>query len=185
MDSAAGPIAIAKSKLREMLSKCTALQSWDGLTLTEAQLLERIYLDALPAPPEFRTEFTREELESLRPFVLVYMPNMFGFGMRSVSSGSLQGSNSYGAFFVELHRNVDQDEATDPAALDRSFENTLGQLLTTGDRSNPGLWQLSAYGTYLEIASVELVELYRAAQDEITARGDYQSATLLVRWGGA
>lgn len=183
METAAGPIALSKSLLRTMISKCSALQSWDGFTFTEAELLERVYLDALPAPPDFKPEYTREQMEALRPFVLVYMPPIGGFGMNANSAGSVCGASAFGSFIVELHRNVKPDEAADPGAVDRSFENTIGQFVSTNAMNMPGLWQLSRYQTYLELRAVELLEVYRAHPDDVPSKGDFQIATLLVQWG--
>lgn len=183
MDAATGPISSAKSLLRTMLSKCAALQAIDGASFSEAELLERIYLDALPAPPDFRPEYSREEMEQLRPFVLLYMPGMTGFGMQAVSAGSVTGAASHGSFIVELHRSVPEAETKDPGAIDRSLENILGRLLSTNDMNSPGLWQLSRYGTFLELTNTELLEVFRTHPDEVPSKGDFQIATLLVQWG--
>lgn len=183
METATGPIALAKSILRTMISKCAALQSWDGFTFSESELFDRVYLDALPAPPDFKPEYTREQIEAFRPFVLVYMPPVAGFSMTANSAGSVCGASAAGSFIVELHRNVKPDEALDPGAVDRSFENTIGRLCSTNDMAAPGLWQLSRYSTYLELRAVELLEVYRAHPDDVPSKGDFQIATLLVQWG--
>lgn len=183
MDAATGPIATAKSLLRTMLSKCVALQTIDGNSFSEAETFERIYLDALPSPPDNRPEYSREEFEALRPFVLLYMPALTGFGMQANAAGSITAAVAHGSFIVELHRAVPEHEQTDAAAADRSLENILGRLITTGDMANPGLWQLSRASTYLELVNTELLEVYRTHPDDIPSKGDYQIATLLVQWG--
>lgn len=130
MDTAAGPIAQVKSLLRTMLSECYAFQHWDGLSLSAAMALDRIYFDALPPPLNNASEYTRLELEAKRPFALLYKPVERGIMFRHAASGGRQCYLPSGKLVVELHRNVPIDELNDPGAADRSFENMVGQLLS-------------------------------------------------------
>lgn len=184
MDNASGPIATAKSYFRDMLSRCTALQEIDGASFSAAELLERIYLDGAPLPAGNADNYTRAELEQLRPFAVVWMPSNRGFLTRHTSSGGRQGFTPSGVLAVDIYRSVPEDEQHDPAAADRSFENTLGRVIQSNDWAEPGLAELSASNaSSLQLGSIVLEDLDRCPVDKIPSEGDYQVARIVVTWG--
>jgi hypothetical protein len=183
MDTAAGPIALAKSTLRTMLSNCHAFQNWDGLSMSAALAADRIYYDALPPPLNNAAEYTRDELIALRPFALIYKTVERGITFRHASSGSRFGHLPSGRLVVELHRNVPIDEQHDPGAADRSFENMVGLLISSSNANQPGLVELSAYGTYLQLGTITDYGPERCDPDAVPSLGDFQSYALFIDWG--
>src|SRR5574343_372413 len=61
----------ARDCLRRMLSRCYALQNWSGNAFSEAQLLARIYANAIPDPAGNSVEHSLSELNALRPYIIV------------------------------------------------------------------------------------------------------------------
>src|SRR5574343_441456 len=61
----------ARDCLRRMLSRCYALQNWSGNAFSEAQLLARIYANAIPDPSGNSVEHSLSELNALRPYIIV------------------------------------------------------------------------------------------------------------------
>ena len=183
MDAASGPIATAKSLLRTMLANCYAFQHLDGATFSESQLLERIYLDALPPPSGTDTNYTRDYLEELRPYAIVFMPEERGFETWYTSSGGRQGFTPRGVLKIVLFRDVPLDEQDDPGAADRSFENAVGSIIQSGVTNQPGLVELSGTSTYLQLGWIGLDSIQRSHPNQYPTEGDFQAAEITVRWG--
>jgi hypothetical protein len=123
-------------------------------------------------------------LEQLRPFAVVWMPSNRGFLTRHTSSGGRQGFTPSGVLAVDIYRSVPEDEQHDPAAADRSFENTLGLVIQSGDWNEPGLAELSASSaSSLQLGSIVLEDIDRCPVDKIPSEGDYQVARIVVTWG--
>lgn len=183
MDTATGPIATAKGLLRTMLSNCYAFQTLDGVSRSSSELLERIYLDALPPPRGQDADYTREQLEDLRPYAIVYMPEERGFETWHTSSGGRQGFTPRGVLRIILFRDVPADEQDDPGAADRSFENAVGSIIQSGVTNQPGLVELSGTSTYLQLGWIGLDSIERSHPNQYPTEGDFQAASITVRWG--
>lgn len=184
MDNASGPIATAKSYFRDMLSRCTALQEIDGASFSAAELLERIYFDGIPLPAGHADNYTRAEMEQFRPYVLVWMPSDRGFMTRHTSSGGRQGFTSSGVLVADVYRSVPENELHDFDAANRSFENTLGLVIQSGNWDEPGLAELSASNaSSLQLGSIVLEDIGRCPADKVPSEGDYQVARIVVTWG--
>ena len=183
MDTASGPIATAKSLLRAMLSGCYAFQNLDGVSRSASVLLDRIYLDALPPPRGQAADYTREQLEDLRPYAIVYMPEERGFETWHTSGGGRQGFTPRGVLRIILFRAVPEDEQDDPGSADRSFENAVGSIIQSGVTNQPGLVELSGTSTYLQLGWIGLDSIERSHPNQYPTEGDFQAATITVRWG--
>ena len=185
MDAASGPLAYPKDLLRTSLAACTAFQQWDGHAWTSTEAAARIYFDALPPPQA--AEYTREELESLRPFAIISRDER-GMRWEAESVGGLGRSyRTSGRLVVTLERNFPSVSGeTDPhAAADRQFENMVGALIVSNDVNSPGLLELSGTAGYLLIRAIEEAGPFRVDPRDVPQLGDYQRHFLFVEWGRA
>lgn len=166
-----GPISKIAQRLETMLA---ATAVWDSLAAT-------IHHHHLP-PPTNAVSHTRDELTSLRPFVLIWTNDRDGIRWTRDTAGHHAASNSDGELIVRIERNTPADMT--PADAARDFENAIGRLCK-GTAEQPGLIDLAGDPRYLPLVEVTLVEHSRTAPDKITAIGDAQRAFILCTWSTA
>lgn len=172
MQTAYGAISIASERLRTMLSKCTYWQRFAGRDWTEAEALERIYLD------------TTEHLDDIvdnpanRPFAVISRQSPVRWD--AISRGLYAPS---GMLWVEFHRDSPVIKPEDPGDSEREYENDVGRIVHTGDAQAPGLLDLSAMGNYIDILSITAEGPMRAAPDMVAIIGDAWLYYLDVQWG--
>lgn len=176
-----GIIAKAKERFRTSLANCYYLQRWQSNLWTATQLQRRIYLDALPPPPNNSDEYTREELEKLRPYVLVYKSGAVELELAAAPAGY----TIRGQMTAMLEQHVPHDVAGDPGELDRRFENLVGRVIATFNDSEPGLVELSKISEqgYLHIHQISDDGPYRVQAQQVESLGDHQRYYIDVTWG--
>jgi len=162
-----------------MLSKCYALQHWQGATYTEAELLDRIYLDALPDPDDGSSR-TKEESEALRPFIVLGADVGSPLTIRKVAGGGGNWFDSSGMINCYIEQAAVGDTESE---IDRSFQETMEQTLKSGNPSQPGLLEQVDQSGSLNISSITVMGPYRIDHEEVEAMGDCQMFRLQVRWG--
>ena len=182
MDAPVGPLATVKDLLRTSLANCTAFREWDGADYTVDEAKARIYLDALP--PSAGAEYTRVELDDLRPFAIISLDEN---GIEYEHDACPNNYRPRGRLVVCLERKFpDVSGETDPlAAADRQFENMVGLLIQSGNNSEPGLLELSGTAGYLFIRRLALHGPYRVEAKLVQQLGDYQRCFLFIDWGRA
>ena len=166
--------------LRRMLSKCHALQTWNGATYTEAQLLTRIYLDVMPDPANGSTH-TPDELNALRPFIVVGVSGQNPVVMKRDAMGG--GGGAYdlsGSLVIMLEQNAVGD---DEAEVDANFIDLLERMFYTGNDAQPGLMDLTGLADSIAIKTINLEVIARSQPDEIVSFGDAQFARIRIDWG--
>lgn len=176
-----GLITTPVDRLRVMLSKCYALQNWQGETYTEAELLDRIYLDALPDPDDGASR-TKEESEALRPFILIGADVGSPLTIRKVAGGGGNWFDSSGTINVYVEQNAVGDTESE---IDRAFQVTMEQTLKTNNQNQPGLLDQVDLPGSLNISSIIVMGPYRIDHEEVEEMGDCQMFRLQVRWGQA
>ena len=143
--------------LRRMISRCVALQSWSGNTFTEAQLLARVYLDAIPGPANGSVH-TLDELEALRPFVLVGVNSQSPIRIQRDATGGGSSFTPSGSLMVMIEQ--DTEGATE-AEIDRNFASKLESFLYTGNPSLPGLIDLLDAADSIAIQEIHSEGIYQ------------------------
>lgn len=179
--AAAGPIAAVKALLATSLANCYHFQRWTGTVWTVAQALERIYFDAMPPPPGTAAGYSLAEWQQMRPFALIYRSGPQAWQSNAEPRGYLP----TGMLSVRFEENVPPSLDGDPGELVRRMDNRVGQIVTTGDMSQPGLLELTGTAGYLSILGVTLSaeEPERTAREEISQFGDAQWQFLHLEWG--
>ena len=134
---------------------------------------QRLYLDELPKPPASAERYTREQLEGLRPYALVYK----GPNWRVVRNSTTGWVVRSGLLIAELVQNVPAGEEFLSARADRDFDNTVGQMLSTGDTTKPGLAELLATSpaTTLQWNEVEIDGPWWSDEEKEDQQGIFQT----------
>ncbi len=174
MTTSSGVISSSLDVARRTFAEPLALQNWLNVG-SSAAALERIHLFALPQPGTDE-EHTREEMFVLRPFVLLWLPEGQGYGMRGYA-GSASGTDfaDSGRIAVALEQNTPSD-TQDVRDLELRWMNTLGAILE-------GLASYAGRSGYLDLTSIRLDEHWRTHPDQISSYGDAQVAGLILEWG--
>jgi len=176
---ATGIFAKQKNRLRDSLASCYYFRRWQGNLWSREEAKQRIYLDALPPPPDGHA-YTRVHWESLRPFALIYVTEL-----EMMTNAEPGGFFTRGALTIEFEQNIPAEIAGDPAEIDRQFDNELGDMVFTGDADKPGLWDLSkiAHQGYFQIDRLQPDGPWRTAEDRISDVGDASMYQLHLTWG--
>lgn len=174
-----GLILDTQDCLRRMISRCTALQSWSGNTFTEAQLLARVYLDAIP-DPAVGTLHTLEELESLRPFVLVGVNSQSPIRVQRDAMGGGSSFTPSGSLMVMIEQ---ETSGATEAEIDRNFTTKLEAFLYSGNPSQPGLIDQLDSADSIAIQEITGEGIYRVQPEEEVSKGSAQRAYFRIDWG--
>lgn len=174
-----GMILDAQDCLVRMLSRCHALQNWGSATYTESQLLERIYVEAIPEPANGSTH-TKAELEDLRPYVLVGADTDRAISIKRDGMGGGSSFNPSGSLLVMIEQQViDGTEAE----IDRDLYTLLDGMLYTGNAAEPGLLDQLDQADSINIMKIDCQGIFRIMPEEVVSKGDAQRAYLRIEWG--
>lgn len=175
--AAAGPITLAEEYLAATFAACARFQTMLGVA-SSAAALARCYIDSLPAPAavggNVPDEYTRAQLETLRPFCLISQPPRKSYRRRRIATDTYAESGILQAY-IEI--TVDSGDREDLSTAFRKFKNHVGVILTEADAFAylPG---------YLAIDSYEFDGPFRCDDDEVNRSGDWMGAMLTVYWNG-
>jgi hypothetical protein len=171
--AATGAIGKSLEALRTSLANVTAWQTWTGSADATAAA-NKIHLIDLPKPEddESREPYAQEDVESLRPFAIVGLPDNSG-GMDSVAEGVAVYTDSY---TLQLEIEAAPLAGVSEADAEMTFINNLDAILL-------GLKQNSRIGGYLYINSLRVTSLQRPSRT--AGQGDYFSALIEITATGA
>lgn len=178
--TASGYITATEELLRTTIATCTAFQAWVGAASVD-EALEHIYLEALPPADAYADRYTLEQLKARRPYCHIWTDDVQGYTVTRIAAVRQIADN--GILHVRFEQAVSEDIRHDFAEVDRLFKNTLGDIIESGDESNPGVVELNQKAGYLAWESLTLSGPYRSHDNEATGLGDFQEAMLEIRWG--
>lgn len=175
--AAANSISLAQENLRLSLAACAAVQTWMGV-LTAELAAAKIYHHGLPEPDDGHV-YTREELEDLRPYIVVFTAERQGFQLDLAAMDDGFQFAAQGKLRARLYQNCPNgydDQPTSDANM--QFTNTLGAILD-------GLAGLAGSGGYFAPHLIRLEDgpfwpHPKAVPDE----GLWQGAELYFEWRG-
>lgn len=174
------PLLAALNAVKNQLRDCYYWRSLAGVTpWTEAEAAARIHFDELPPPAG--DDFTAEEMQSLRPFALVWLDLAGGVRLRSETGGNCCWIPS-GSAIVQIELPVPEDLADDPPALAVDLHTKLGRIIRTGDETKPGLCDLSGLPGYLPIKDMVFRGYIRTDVKAATELGDAVKCELEIMW---
>lgn len=174
MTTPAGCLSLAQEYLRQTLAACATFQTLCNLD-NAAHAAERIYHEGLPEPGEGDTH-TLQELQSLRPYAIVYTAEESGFTRTYEATGTRFEFDDHGRLMIRLERDSPDnanDQPTTPANLD--WRNVIGEIIDD-------LCKLAGTPGYLACQTIGLVEFNWSQQTVAKTLGIYQEALLLVQW---
>jgi hypothetical protein len=180
--TASGVITVQEELLRDTLAACTAFQTWVGAS-TAAAAKQHIYLEALPLDLDWSDHMERERIKSRRPFALIWTAETDGLQVRSIASP--HGATVSGTMYICLEGDVDPAVQEDYAEVDRLFKNTIGNIVMSGDVSNPGLNELAGTAGYRDFDTMTFKEWTRSHKDQRPTLGDVQWCVIEIRWGAS
>lgn len=161
-----GPMVAAVDKIRQAIADC---HHWDGGT----------YIDALPAPDG--QVFTADELAALRPFALISQSRGDGFEINARNVGG-DCHIAHGHVSVDFELPV-PNEIANQTALGLHVLTVIGRLIWTGDKSQPGLLDLSGQPGRPFIRRVLVGDYGRCHEEDVSEYGDHIGCGLDLWWG--
>lgn len=180
-----GPLIRAEYALARTLANCSEFIDMVGAS-DATQALDSIYFEKLP-PPADLSKYTLTELESYRPFALIYP-----YEYSNTRRGSPGTWSDYGALMVQIERDVPYDLAEDDAAAMQEFKAIIGRILRYRyyDDNKRGLLDLFEveYGDeepgYLMGTGIRIPAMpERSDYKHIPEMGDFITGGFIVEWG--
>ncbi len=165
--------------LRRMVSRCVALQTWQGNTFSQSQLLARVYLDTIPEPANGSVH-TLEELKTLRPFALIGVSGDSPIELLRDAMGGGCSFTAKGSLMIMLEQDaIDGTESQ----IDREFLTTIESFLQTGSTVQPGLIDQLDQADSIAIQRITCEGIFRVQPEEEVSKGIAQRAYFRVEWG--
>lgn len=129
MTEPAGSLSLSQSYLRAMLSECAAFQTWvSAANATEA--LASIYYEGLPDPADKNVGYTRDELESVRPYAVIFLDEEEGFLKSHIATGSSYDFEDHGRLKLRLEQDAPDDVGDEPNSdANLRWKNVIGQII--------------------------------------------------------
>ncbi|MFA7254130.1 MAG: hypothetical protein WC107_06285 [Patescibacteria group bacterium] len=177
----AGAISLAEENFRTMLADSAKFRTLVGATAgTEAQkhaaALARIYREGLP-PPTDKKEYTRTELEALRPCAIVFADEMDHITLERDSS---DGFAAAGSLTMMLFRTCPADQVLGndrpSAAADQEWSDIVGVVQYE-------LATLSNTAGYLSFHRIR-AGTFNVPSGDVPAQGVWQGALYRIQWRG-
>lgn len=168
-----GPLLHALKRAREMIA---ATNQWAAIAAEN-----RIYVDALP-PADPGPDFTRAQLESLRPFCVLWHDVSGGMSIAVATADRTHPVQS-GKIIAQFELNTPAAMIADPNALGEYVQRIAGRLARTGDPDSPGLFDLAAQPNRLPIMRIDIDAYERTDPKEAAELGDAVCFELHLTWG--
>ena len=175
MTAPAGSISLSRHYAELTLADCATFRTWVGAG-TQAEALAHIYPAALPSPANGAPRYTLTELQTYRPFVIIYVDPEEGCRFDQDAGGEFFEFRDSGQLWLEFEQDVPGGIVDDPAEIDVQVCNTIGQILDD-------LKALAGQPGYLAITGGALRGYHRSEQDEAETNGHYVAWLLSLRWG--
>ena len=122
--AASGVMSEAIEYARITLAECDAWRAWVGAS-TQAQALSRIFHLELP-PPKDGNAYTKDELQRLHPYALVWQDPETGCSLNAIAQGARTAS---GVVHVKLVDGVDEDLSDKTPELVVRMANRVGAIM--------------------------------------------------------
>lgn len=173
--AAEGVISTPEEILAATIADCPRWQAMCRAADAEGAM-QSIYFDALPPPPNDEDAYSCEQLEALRPYVMVYSDEDTGVSFNH--SATTLGFNFRGSGRIKatIEQTVDPEVAHDPQEVFRRFKNDVGVLLQE-------MMARAGSAGFLAMRNVTAQGPLRAHEDLIQDEGDFVVYHLTLEWG--
>ena len=169
-----GYISKPVEAIRLALADAAALRAWLGVD-NQADALDRIYLDALPQPPNGADVHSKQELQQYRPFLIVGVPDNGLVVAKRAEAGSKHQTTG-GVCHVYFER-ATPATCENHSQATRTWSNIVGDVLFD-------MLEITGVYPYPEIGQANLIQApFRSHWDDWDALGDYQGAEFALDFG--
>lgn len=153
---------------------------WDWGDFDNAtEAAEHIYLEGLPIPHD---SYTAEQLNALRPFVLIFPSDEQTYSITRDGAG--RGPKGSGLIEMVFSRSVaGLGDANQPGELLAKITEFASNIAWTGDDDNRGLMDWGDTAEKLHIQNIDVVLVGRTPREAINAWGDAWDFMLRCSWG--
>jgi hypothetical protein len=180
----ADPMIRFRNDLAESVS-VRALLGIDPSGDVEADALEalkKIHIDGLPAPTLGTDAITGEDLQAMRPYILLYPSESDTLKIRVRSeSGCIESSGEINLMISLPYSESKNDEG--PTQVWLSTVQQVDQLLRTGDLLEPGILDYLGQASRLQVYEIDVVMFGRTPEADRLEYGDAYDVLLVCRWG--
>ena len=168
-------MAKAEDYLRVSLAACAAWQSECGAA-DAAEALEHVYIDGLPNPAKGAAH-TRGELEGLRPYALVFMPERDPYTARTDAVSDHFEFQGSGQLTLRIVRSSPDQVGDSPSHdANQTFKNLIATVIDQ-------LCDLAGVAGYLAFHTISVVSgPYWPDKADIETWGLFQEIDILVQW---
>lgn len=144
--------------------------------------MTRIHIDGLPSPSPGTDAYTGEELQLMRPYILLYPSESESLKIRVRSdSGCIDTSGEINVLISLPYDEAKNNEG--PTEVWKSTATQVDQLLYTGDRDEPGIIDYVGQSERLQIYEIDVSMFGRTPEAERLDYGDAYDVMLICRWG--
>lgn len=172
----AGELSAAIENLRQSVAGSAAFQSLVGAA-DSAEALQRVHVTALPRPTQ-GGKFSREELEDLRPYALIYFDENSGVTFEKDAAGeSDEFGTRHGRMHLELARDVPAELANDLSAAELDWIRVVDAIIED-------LMDLSGVAGHLSFNRLLTEGPGRNHPNRIPTEGDCQMMMLHFEYSG-
>ena len=164
--------------LAAMLRDCRPFAAWCGLASWNAtDTAARVYVDGVgPGGREMQT-MTREELDSLRPYVVLY-PDDRGYRFTRDSAPNCWSGN--GSMIAVLSRAYDGTKSID--AYWREAAASIEKIISNDVGGEPGLLEMAGTAGYLAFANLYVSFAGRTPPENVLDYGDAYDVVFLIEY---
>lgn len=179
-----GPMLAPEIAVANMLADC---YWWRGIVdpnnpWDEATARAHIHGDGLPPPDDDADDYSKKQLEALRPFALVWNDPESGYTMQASSHDHCCPMMS-GQVNVQIELNTPEELGGDMTAIGNWARIAFGRLLYTKDAAQPGLWDLNGGDNYLYFHRLSVNGPWRSDEKQLAQYGDSVFAEFELHWG--
>lgn len=183
--AASGPLMLPLEYLRNALADSAAFRTWVGTAGAniQEQARNRIHYESLSPPPASGDVYTLVELQSLRPFAMLWMNQEDGFqSVRDAAAGGDEWAHS-GRLFMWFEQDILEAIQGDAAEIYVRFMNQIGSFIT--EMQDAAAAAGSGATRYLVWNTLNIVMgPIRSELDELVLQGDYMRMIMSVDWRG-
>jgi hypothetical protein len=176
------------NQIRQDLADSPAVREVLGITPSgnasadATSALGRIYIDGLPSPVRGTDALTAQELEELRPYIIVYPAEAEAIRIRVASpDGCLDTS---GTIMIHLSLPYTETQADDgPTALWQAIAAKVDKVIYNNDQNNPGIIDYIGTPGRVQVYEMQVALFGRTPLEHRMEYGDAYDVVIECQWG--
>lgn len=147
-----------------------------------AAALERIYIDGLPEPPDGQDSFSAEQMQSFRPYILIYPDESDAVKIRLGAMTRCIDTSGTVIALVSLPY-TSSDAKDGPTEIFKAIATKVDKLLYNRDPNNPGIVDYLGQAERLQARELDVVMFGRTPLANRVEWGDAYDVLITCRWG--